>query len=44
MKKIPGIDSHVIVKDNCDSISKLRRLCMAQEGTTIHYNKVARIY
>ena len=36
MKKIPGIDSHMIVKDNYDGISKLRRLCMVQEGTIIH--------
>ena len=37
MKKIPGIDSHVIVKDNYECMIELRRLCMVQEGTTIHH-------
>ncbi len=36
MKKIQGIDSHVIVKDIHDGMIKLRRLCMVQECTTIH--------
>ncbi len=35
MKKIPGIDRHVIVKDIHDGMIKLRGLCMVQECTTI---------
>ncbi len=37
MKKIPGIDRHVLVKDNYDGIIKLRRLCMVRKGTAIHH-------
>ncbi len=37
MKRIPGIDSHVIVKDNYEGMIELRRLCMVQEGTTIQW-------
>ncbi len=35
MKKIPGIDSHMIVKDIQDGMIKLRGLCMVQECSAI---------
>ncbi len=36
MKKIPGIDSHMIVKDIQDGMIELRGLCRVQEYSAIH--------